>query len=75
LQRKLSLFILLSFIAGLSLSQFGCSNENDTPDDGDVSVNFDINEPNMKKALGDDDGYALAIHYGSDIHGSLETCG
>jgi hypothetical protein len=25
--------------------------------------------------LGADDGYALAIHYSADIHGSLETCG
>jgi len=75
LQRKISLFILLTFFAALASLQFGCSGDTETPDDGDVSVSFDINEPNMKKALGDDDGYALAIHYGSDIHGSLETCG
>ena len=25
--------------------------------------------------LGKDDGYALAIHYSGDLHGSLETCG
>jgi hypothetical protein len=25
--------------------------------------------------LGKDDGYALAIHYSGDMHGSLETCG
>lgn len=75
MQRKISLFILLSFVAAISFFQFGCSNDSETPDDGDVSVNFDINDPNLKKALGDDDGYALAILYGADIHGSLETCG
>jgi hypothetical protein len=75
LRRKISLFILATFIATLTSLQFGCSNESDSYDDGDVSVGFDINDPNLKKALGDDDGYALAIHYGADIHGSLETCG
>jgi hypothetical protein len=25
--------------------------------------------------LGKDDGFALAIHYSGDLHGSLETCG
>ena len=25
--------------------------------------------------LGKDDGYALAVHYSGDLHGSLETCG
>jgi hypothetical protein len=25
--------------------------------------------------LGKDDGYAIAIHYSGDLHGSLETCG
>ena len=29
----------------------------------------------MLERLGKDDGYALAIHYSGDLHGSLETCG
>jgi hypothetical protein len=35
----------------------------------------DLNDPKLKERLGDDDGYSLAVFYGSDIHGSLETCG
>ena len=38
-------------------------------------LTFDINSPKIKERLGDDDGFALAILYGADIHGSLETCG
>jgi hypothetical protein len=44
-------------------------------DDQNVSVSFNINEPKIVEKLGQDDGYAFAIHYGADIHGSLETCG
>lgn len=29
----------------------------------------------LAERLGKDDGYALAIHYSGDLHGSLETCG
>jgi hypothetical protein len=29
----------------------------------------------IAERLGKDDGYALAIHYSGDLHGSLETCG
>jgi hypothetical protein len=29
----------------------------------------------LAERLGKDDGYAAAIHYSADIHGSLETCG
>ena len=29
----------------------------------------------LAERLGADDGYALAIHYSADLHGSLETCG
>ena len=29
----------------------------------------------LVERLGKDDGYALAIHYSGDLHGSLETCG
>jgi hypothetical protein len=31
--------------------------------------------PALLERLGKDDGYALAIHYSGDLHGSLETCG
>jgi len=31
--------------------------------------------PPLADRLGKDDGYALAIHYSGDLHGSLETCG
>lgn len=34
----------------------------------------DLSGP-MLDRLGKDDGYALAIHYSGDLHGSLETCG
>jgi hypothetical protein len=47
----------------------------DEIDDGDVAVSFNINDPKIKDLLGTDDGYAFAIFYGSDIDGSLETCG
>jgi len=29
----------------------------------------------LEERLGEDDGYAFAIMYGADVHGSLETCG
>jgi hypothetical protein len=29
----------------------------------------------LLERLGKDDGYAVAIHYSGDLHGSLETCG
>jgi hypothetical protein len=38
------------------------------PDAGQAS-------PQLAERLGKDDGYALAIHYSGDLHGSLETCG
>jgi hypothetical protein len=44
-------------------------------DDRDDSISFDLNDPKIKERLGDDDGYAFAIMYSADIHGSLETCG
>lgn len=39
------------------------------------SLSFDLNDPKLKERLGEDDGYAFAIIYGADVHGSLETCG
>jgi hypothetical protein len=76
LRRKISLFIIATFIAGLAIINNGCSSDNSNEyNDGDESINFNIDEPNMKERLGKDDGYAFAVFYGADIHGSLETCG
>jgi hypothetical protein len=76
LRRKFLLFLITTFIAGLAIINNGCSTDNsDEYNDGDESVNFNIDEPNMKERLGKDDGYAFAVFYGADIHGSLETCG
>ena len=76
MRRKLSLFVIVTFLTGFAILTNGCSgNEAVEYDDGDTSVNFNIDEPNFQERLGKDDGYAFAIFYGSDIHGSLETCG
>jgi hypothetical protein len=76
LRRKVSLFLLTTIIAGLAIINNGCSSDNSNEyNDGDESINFSIDEPNMKERLGKDDGYAFAVFYGADIHGSLETCG
>jgi hypothetical protein len=76
LRRKISLFLITLFITGLAIINNGCSSgDSDQYNDGDESINFSIDEPNMKERLGKDDGYAFAVFYGADIHGSLETCG
>ena len=67
---------MVLFTLTLATFYYGCSGNNDPDlDDQSVSVNFNINDPKMLEKLGEDDGYAFAIHYGADIHGSLETCG
>ena len=37
----------------------------------------DASQPSQQliERLGKDDGYAIAIHFSGDLHGSLETCG
>ena len=76
MRRKLSLLVLVTFVAALAVVNNGCSGAGGSDSDGgDASVSFDLNDPKIKERLGEDDGYALAIMYGSDIHGSLETCG
>ncbi|MEN3333699.1 MAG: hypothetical protein V7641_3064 [Blastocatellia bacterium] len=75
MRRKASLLATLIFIAALTALQFGCSGSESGEADMNAPVNFDINSPKIKEHLGEDDGYALAIIYGADIHGSLETCG
>lgn len=76
MRRKISLLIIAAFIAGVAIINNGCSsNTSNEFNDGDESINFSIDEPKLKAHLGADDGYAFAIFYGADIHGSLETCG
>lgn len=76
MRRKIHLLVILAFVAGLAVINHGCSRsggpDSDAKDDG---VSFDLNDPKIKERLGEDDGYALAIMYGGDVHGSLETCG
>ena len=53
----------------------GCSRSSGLDAEEADSPGFDLNDPKIKERLGEDDGYAFAIMYGADIHGSLETCG
>jgi hypothetical protein len=68
------MLVIAAFIAALSIFNHGCS-QPDPSDLDDNSVDFDLNDPKIKERLGQDDGYAFAIMYGGDVHGSLETCG
>ena len=74
MRRKISLLFIVAFIAALSVINNGCS-QSEPSDLDDNTVSFDLNEPKIKERLGTDDGYAFAIMYGADVHGSLETCG
>ena len=74
MRRKISLLIIALFMAGLAAINHGCSRSAD-PDGSDESLNFDLSDPKLKERLAEDDGYAFAVMYGADIHGSLETCG
>jgi hypothetical protein len=58
------------------ISAIGCSHSGALTGGG-VKDDFkpNLEDPKLKDKLGADDGYSLAIMYGSDIHGSLETCG
>jgi hypothetical protein len=82
LRRKISLVVLTTFLAALGVIINGCSRPGPTEtdpnydlDEREDSISFDLNNPKLKERLGDDNGYAFAILYGADIHGSLETCG
>jgi hypothetical protein len=75
LRRKASLLVTLLFTAAVAALQFGCSGTDSAGPGIDTPFNGDLNAPKIKERLGEDDGYAMAIHYGADIHGSLETCG
>jgi hypothetical protein len=76
LRRKISLLVIVSLMAALATINHGCSRSGALDvDDRDDSLSFDLNDPKIKERLGEDDGYAFAIMYAADIHGSLETCG
>ena len=75
MRRKTSLLATLLFIATLTVVEFGCAGGEPAGVDMNAPLGFDINSPKIKEHLGEDDGFALAILYGADIHGSLETCG
>jgi hypothetical protein len=74
LRRLVSTLIVLAFLPLLLLLHGGCSRveEGEEPDE---PLTFDISNPVIQERLGTDDGYAFAVFYGGDIHGSLETCG
>ncbi|HXG64875.1 MAG TPA: hypothetical protein VNO70_07185 [Blastocatellia bacterium] len=74
MRRKVSLVVIAMFISALVIAAHGCS-RSDGDEEMQESYQFDLNDPNIKERLGEDDGYAFAIFYGADIHGSLETCG
>ena len=75
MRRKISLLVIVTLMAAVAVINRGCSRSGLDSDESDDSVSFDLNDPKIKERLGEDDGYALAIMYGADIHGSLETCG
>jgi hypothetical protein len=76
LRRKISLPVIILFVMTLTVINYGCSqSDTEQREDRDDSVSFNLDDPKLKERLGQDDGYAFAIHYGADIHGSLETCG
>lgn len=76
LRRKISLMVLVAFVSALAFASHGCSrNGAIDSDDANDSFNIDLNNPALKERLAEDDGYSLAVFYGADIHGSLETCG
>ena len=75
MRRKASLLVTLLFTAAVAALQFGCSGSDPAGANLDAPVSFDINSQKIKERLGEDDGYAMAILYGADVHGSLETCG
>ena len=70
------MLVILTLVSTLAIIGHGCSHsEGSEVDDADDNVSFDLSDPKIKERLGEDDGYAFAIMYGADVHGSLETCG
>jgi hypothetical protein len=76
LRRKISLIVIIAFLSTLAAINHGCSRPGTQDiEDNEESFDLDLSDPKLKERLGEDDGYAFAILYGADIHGSLETCG
>ena len=75
LRRKLTALVALFFILALAVIETACSGSDPNQPDDSAPLCFDLNSPKIKERLGEDDGFALTILYGGDIHGSLETCG
>jgi hypothetical protein len=65
---------MLAVLPALLLLQGGCSRSGEDVE-ADEPLTFDLSNPVIQERLGTDDGYAFALFYGGDIHGSLETCG
>jgi hypothetical protein len=76
LRRTVSLTAIALFLVWAALIFHGCSKSRTDVATG-IKDTFepDVNDPKLKERLGEDDGYSLAVLYGSDIHGRLETCG
>jgi hypothetical protein len=74
LRRRISLAIILVFAATMVILNHGCSRSNEDEDSSEA-LTFDIESPALQERLAKDDGYAFAIFYGGDTHGSLDTCG
>ena len=75
MRRTLSLLVAITFISALAVFSHGCSRSGPDVDEKEETLDVDLNDSKIKERLGADDGYAFAIMYGADIHGSLETCG
>jgi hypothetical protein len=75
LRRKFTALAAVVFLAIVAIIEFGCAGSDSSQPDDNSPLGFDISSPKIKERLGEDDGFALAIMYGGDIHGSLETCG
>lgn len=74
LRRAISLLITVTFSCIVALGYYGCSGAGDS-EGAEDNFKPDLSDPKLAERLGQDDGFALAVIYGSDIHGSLETCG
>ena len=61
-------------MGAFGILNYGCSRSGED-EDGTEALSFDLESAPLQEKLGKDDGYAFAIFYGGDIHGSLETCG
>lgn len=74
MRRTISLLITVTFLGIVALGYYGCSSTGDS-EEAEDTFKPDLSDPRLAERLGQDDGFALAVIYGSDIHGSLETCG